>query len=114
LAQRDAATLIPLIETYIARGSIIISDMWRAYDLIPAHFQHLTVNHSLYFVDPETGAHTNNIEATWNAIKRGISPRNRVERGMEQHLWSFMWKRIHKDDLWGGFINALRNVEYVD
>jgi hypothetical protein len=64
------------------------------------------------FVDPETGAHTNTIEGTWNAIKRKISIRNRVRLGMEEELWKFIWKRNHSVDLWGGFINALRNVEY--
>jgi hypothetical protein len=93
-------------------GSIIISDMWRAYDLIPADYQHLTVNHSLHFVDPDTGAHTNTIEATWNAIKRTISPQNRRTFGMEEELWAFMWRRAHHNDLWGGFINALKNVDY--
>jgi transposase-like protein len=111
--QRDAATLIPLITTHIRPGSIIISDMWRAYNFIPADYEHLTVNHSLHFVDPLTGTHTNTIEATWNAMKKDIPVRNRRPEGMEEELWTFMWRRVHKDDLWGGIINAFKNVDYL-
>ncbi|CAN7994638.1 unnamed protein product, partial [Ixodes pacificus] len=52
---RDAATLIPLIQRHVAPGTTIMSDQWAAYNSLPAHqFNHLTVNHSLYFVDPRT------------------------------------------------------------
>ncbi|CAN8008846.1 unnamed protein product, partial [Ixodes pacificus] len=52
---RNAATLIPLIQRHVAPGTTIMSDQWAAYNSLPAHqFNHLTVNHSLYFVDPQT------------------------------------------------------------
>ena len=47
-----------------------LSDMWRAYGGIAAMgYQHLTVNHQMNFVDPQTGAHTQNIERSWKAAK---------------------------------------------
>lgn len=61
VAQRDAATLIPIIKDHIRPGSIIYSDEWRAYRGIPTipgyNYQHRTVNHSQNFVDPSSGKH---------------------------------------------------------
>ena len=54
VAQRDAATLIPIIKKYIRPGSIIYSDEWRAYSGIQSipgcNYTHRTVNHSQNFV----------------------------------------------------------------
>ena len=110
--RRNAETLIPLIVAHIAPGSIILSDLWAAYNFIPEDYTHMTVNHSLYFVDPDTGTHINTIEGTWSGIKRKIPVRNRVKEGMEEHLWTFMWKRIHQDNLWEGLIEAFKNIAY--
>jgi IS1 family transposase len=56
---RSAATLEPLIERHIARGSVIYSDLWRAYnniDQLPEmNYSHQTVNHSEGFTNPEDG-----------------------------------------------------------
>ena len=50
--RRDAATLLPLIQQHIRRGSIIYSDEWKAYSRITATtgMSHETVNHLLHFV----------------------------------------------------------------
>jgi hypothetical protein len=47
---------------------------------------HRTVNHLEFFIDPETGAHTQQIEGLWRIIKskynikkNGASPRKVVE-----------------------------------
>ena len=61
---RSAATLLPLIQQFIAPGSIIHSDEWAAYrniaqmNMVPP-YQHLTVDHTVNFVDPLTGCTTN-------------------------------------------------------
>jgi transposase-like protein len=74
VVSRQAEILLPLIKKYIAPGSIIYSDCWKAYSEINTTYQHKTVNHSQNFVDPITGVHTQNIERVWRDI-RGIIPR---------------------------------------
>ncbi|XP_032671445.1 uncharacterized protein LOC116844262 [Odontomachus brunneus] len=63
---RTLAALIPIIRRYIASGSIIYSDCWRAYDaLCKENYLHQTVNHSRNFVDRVTRVYTQNIERLW-------------------------------------------------
>jgi len=42
-------------------------------------YTHRTVNHSLYFVHPDTGDHTNKTESTWHHVKVFLGPYNRRE-----------------------------------
>ena len=72
MQNRDAATLIPIIEAYIEPGSTIISDGWAAYRTLGERgYIHHVVNHSKEFVTEE-GFHTNTIESTWHALKRSL------------------------------------------
>lgn len=95
--RRNADTLLPLIQQHILPGTSIISDLWAAYGRIPQlpeGYEHLTVNHSENFVDPETGAHTNAIESTWQKLKY----RHKKEYGTSRNLLSdyifqFVWKK---------------------
>ena len=69
---RDAATLLPIIQAHVQPGTIIHSDQWAAYNgvqqLVNVH-QHQIINHSLHFVDPTTGVHTQNVESYWDRVK---------------------------------------------
>jgi IS1 family transposase len=72
---RSAETLCSLITRHIIPGSEIHSDQWAAYSNIAQlpvspSYVHKTVNHSLGFINRETGVHTNNVEAYWASIKR--------------------------------------------
>ncbi|GFW31076.1 mitotic-spindle organizing protein 2A [Trichonephila clavipes] len=56
---RTKEELLSVIKEWVVPGSVIISDCWRAYNCLSHEgYQHLRVNHSLTFKDPETGAHT--------------------------------------------------------
>lgn len=94
--RRDSDTLVPIIHQIVLPGSIIHSDMWRAYttlDANPARYQHESVNHSRYFVDPNTGVHTNNIEAYWSRVKRRFKQMNGTSDGfIPSYLDEFMWR----------------------
>ncbi|KYQ59911.1 hypothetical protein ALC60_01006 [Trachymyrmex zeteki] len=53
---RMEKTLLEIIKKWILPGTTIVSDCWKSYDCLNNEgFQHLTVNHSYNFVDPETG-----------------------------------------------------------
>jgi transposase-like protein len=69
--RRDAATLLPITQNVIRPDSIIHSDQWRAYHGIQQQIglQHRTVNHSLNFVDPDTGVRTQHIKWYWSKCK---------------------------------------------
>ena len=61
---RTSATLLSVIKDYIEPGTTIISDWWKAYDCLASEgYKHFKVNHKVNFVDPDTGAHTNQIRA---------------------------------------------------
>ena len=108
---RTARTLLEVIKRRVANGSIIYSDMWVSYNGIEKELkmEHYSVNHTKYFKDPVTGVHTNTIEGTWNGIKMAIKPRSRSRKLLEDNIQEFVWRRMHKDNLWDSFIYCLKN-----
>ena len=85
---RSADTLIPIIQENILPGSTVISDCWRAYNTVGTKgYQHLTVNHSLHFVD-ENGIHTNTIESQWRVLKRSVLPKNGTRHDLLSQYFS--------------------------
>ena len=78
VTDRTAATLLPIIADNIKAGSIVISDGWAAYGGIrnlQQNYEHRWVSHRIHFVDP-TDRTTQEIEATWGALKSGLRPSN--------------------------------------
>lgn len=109
---RTSNTLLEIIKNRVRPGSIIITDMFRSYaGLSNLGFNHMTVNHSVTFKDTRTGANTNTIEGTNNALKIQIRPRNRT-KDVDDFLIEFIWRRKHQNDLWEAFIAAIREIHY--
>ncbi|EJW05224.1 hypothetical protein EDEG_00689, partial [Edhazardia aedis USNM 41457] len=68
---RNQYHLIPILQRYIHSESIIYSDCWEAYNNLNKIFkEHLTVNHSMGFINTETDVHTNTIEVNWCSVKQ--------------------------------------------
>lgn len=110
---RSAETLNEIIIRNVRPGSIVYTDLWRGYSgLTELGFQHEVVNHSVNFVDPMTGVHTNSIEGTWNGIKFQVPPRNRTRDDISEHLLEFIWRRKNESNLWDSLIEALKIVYY--
>ncbi|KAG0423418.1 hypothetical protein DMUE_6148, partial [Dictyocoela muelleri] len=105
---RSSNTLLPIIADVCRQGTIIWSDEWRSYRNIEnIGFNHLTVNHSLNFVNPINGCHTQHIESLWNKLKRRIKNLMGVKHDM---LQSYLNEWIWKDNIAKNDINALYNL----
>lgn len=111
---RSAETLLKVLNTHLLPGTIVYTDMWKAYDGIETvlGLDHFTVNHSRHFKDPVTGIHTNTIEGLWNGIKLNIKPRSRTKKDLEGHLMKFIWRKINKEHLWESLLYALKETKY--
>jgi hypothetical protein len=112
--RRSKRTLLAILKDHLYPESILHTDLWKGY--LGASEEcgvvHRTVNHSLHFKDPTTGTHTNTIEGTWNGLKMKIAPRNRVAHNMNYHLFEFIWRRMNKDNIWGAFMQGIRDIHY--
>ena len=96
---RRAQTLLPIMQRNLRSGTTVYSDSWAAYrsvQQLPAVSQHDMVNHSLNFIDPVTGMHTQNVESYWNRVKTKFKRMKGVNEGMlTSYLDEFMWRERH-------------------
>ena len=115
---RKAETLIPLIESSIMPGSIIVSDCWKSYDgiqYLETAFQHFTVNHRYNFVDPETGFNTQKCERLWRSLKEfkhqnhGIQ-RSRINSYIQEFIFRYNTKMKKMDDPFLFFLKVISQM----
>ena len=93
--QRDAATLLSIIEEHVAPGTIVHSDEWKAYSrvsVLPHLSSHEIVNHSMNFVDPASSVHTQNIESYCNNVKQKLKRMegchaDQLPDYLDEHMW---------------------------
>ena len=99
---------------HIAPGSIVHSDEWRAYSRVvsnPAVASHSTVNHSITFVDPTTGTHTQHIESFWNRVKLKLKRMKGCHSDqIPSYLDEFMWLERHGQTSHMAWINIMRDI----
>lgn len=67
----ESETIKPIIEKWVEKGSIMVTDEWRAYNALKNDYFHITVNHQEgQYV---TGAFTSNgVENFWSLFKRSV------------------------------------------
>ena len=96
---RSATTLLPIIQQHVRSGSTVHSDEWAAHNCVqrlPSVGRHRVVNHSLHFVDPANGVHTQHAESYWNRVKTKFKRMKGVHESMlPSYLDEFMWREHH-------------------
>ncbi|XP_059361248.1 uncharacterized protein LOC132098949 [Carassius carassius] len=107
--------LLPIIRQHIRQVSTILSDEWRSYRALSnLGYRHYSVNHSRYFVDPNHGGHTQNIERAWLTYKSQIwrMRGNRTEKLLKEHLcfieWTYWLGYKHKDGPLGRLLKDIK------
>ena len=96
---RDKNTLLPILKKKIKPGTTIISDCWKSYDCLSQEdFEHLTVNHSVNFVDPQSGCHTQNIENLWWQVKRQLPDTYTRHNQLYLHLAEYLWRNMKRKE----------------
>ena len=97
--QRNVATLLPIINVHVAAGTIIHSDEWASYHRVSTLSNvssHSVVNHSVTFINPTTGTHTQRIESYWNRTKIKLKRMRGCHADqLPSYLDEFMWRERH-------------------
>ena len=99
--RRNAATLLPIIQWRVQPGSLIFTDEWSAYRWIQGTLglNYQMVNHSINFVDPATGVHTQHAESNWCAAKEKFRKKkgNTNPNFLQEYLQEFTWRRWYAE-----------------
>ena len=85
--KRDVKTLLPIIAKWIAKGSIIHSDCWKAYNQLEnMGYQHVTVNHSKQFLIQKQ-LHAQTVLKVIGGMLKFQCPHMEFTRVCMQHIW---------------------------
>lgn len=94
---RSSKNLLEIIKRRIAPNTTIYSDCWKAYNCLTEEgFVHCSVNHKMNFVDPETSAHTQNIERVWRDLRSAIPKYGIINKHYSAYIAEFLFKREHE------------------
>ena len=73
----------------------------------------VSVNHSLNFVDPDTGAHTPRIENTWCGVKRSMLRTGTSKDLFESYLQEWLWRQHYGDEPFENIIKHIADLYEV-
>ena len=102
--------LLDIIKEWINPGTTVVSDCWKAYDCLSSEvFVHESVNHSINFIGPQSGAHTQNSRKTWREVLGGTPHFGRSKKLAVGYLAEFLFKRkySHYPDRVHAFFTAV-------
>ena len=114
VSARDAATLLPIIQTHTVPGTTINSDQWAAYNRVQSLGNiatHNSVNHSLHFVDPVTGVHTQHVESYWQRVKGKLKRMKGCHhQQLTSYLDEFLWRERYGKSAGTAWTNILQDI----
>ena len=96
----EAETLQPLISSKVKEGSIVCSDMWRAYTGIASRgFVDRLVNHGDRMYSDGKGNHINGLEGFWGYLKRKLAAKGGIRRDtLFLYLGEYVWRYNHRKE----------------
>jgi transposase-like protein len=111
----DAENMVPLVEKWVEKGAIIVTDEWRAYNALKGDYFHITVNHQ----DGQyvNGCFTSNgVENFWSIFKRSIigtfhniSPQH-IQRYSDELAFRYNQKDKKNHELFNDAIRCCKNA----
>jgi transposase-like protein len=109
--KRNGATLISLINKHVKKETTIVTDCWKGYDGLTANgFNHLCVNHSYNYVDPDTWANTQTIEGNWRPLRNRLSRGGLRKDDLDLHLCEYVWRKEVKNRGADGFAELIKDI----
>ncbi|KCZ76994.1 hypothetical protein H311_02000, partial [Anncaliia algerae PRA109] len=80
---------------FVLPGSVAYTDCFKSYTSGCRNLKlpHFSVNHSIEFVNFDTGVCTNRFDKQNSGIKHLIRPRKRNKKNINGWLWYLIWKR---------------------
>ena len=113
---RSRRYLLNAIKKNILPGTKIVTDQWAGYKnceriLFMQRYLHMTVNHSMFFVDPLTGENTQSVECFWSVLKRVLRKKGTNIGEIERRIRIFqveVFKRFDRKNLLIRMLDIIR------
>ena len=103
VVDRNAATVLPIIQRCIRPGTEVHSDDWGAYrrvSALPNVSSHRVIVCRHNFVDPRAGVHTQEAESAWSQLKLSQKRRKGLMRNdLHSYLDERMWRQWRVGDI---------------
>lgn len=109
MARRGTATLLPVEQRCLLRGTEVHTDDWAAYNQLIGSQKvsaHQVVVHVHNFVDPRTGVHAQEVESAWSTLKLG---RNRRKGLRRQDIQFYLDERVWRQWRGGSYDVIMRH-----
>jgi hypothetical protein len=110
IANKSAATMIPIICIHVISGSTIFTDEHRTYPILTRYgYIHKPVCHKTNLINPETLVHTQNVESFNNYLKCEIKKRKGIKTiNSKEFLIEIFWFWNNKSDILAGIMELIK------
>ena len=115
----EAATLLPLINKRVKRGSVVYSDTWRGYTGIAANgYVHRLIDHSKGEFSDNKGTHINGLEGFWGYLKRYLASKGGIRRErlplyLAEYVWRFNHRKYSSKEQVTTLVKMLYNYKHI-